>query len=112
MEKENTKLESRQDVLSLWETKWATIHEEKVDNIFCAENIWMIAYLHIRDMQHVLSIYDLIYAPESNFFEVMFWGLEEQHNPDIPERKYIKQQCATALDQLTYILDNISDTTS
>lgn len=110
MEKENKKLESRQDVLDVWVSKWAVFVGKDVKR---AVYSWSYAILIIfEEYTPTFSIYDILYSPESNFFEVMFWGLEEQHNPDIPERKYIKQQCATALDQLTYILDNISDTTS
>lgn len=116
MEKENKKLESRQDVLDVWVSKWAMIWEETVKEWRFLYDIFrlMVTDTYKRDVQiWDYSIYEILYSPESNFFEVMFaypfadeW-LRSFWKQTLSDE--IKKRCVTSFDPLIYLLDALNE---
>lgn len=81
--------------------------EVKAETIYEQENI-------------IASINDVLYSPESNFFEVTKWKYAKEwkyyiwkymwtapFDDEIDIQKYHKMQCALSPDPIQYLLDNI-----
>ena len=120
MEKENKKLESRQDVLDVWVSKWAVFVGKDVKR---AVYSWSYAILIIfEEYTPTFSIYDILYSPESNFFEVMFeWNkrmppcwMSKTYQEIVVFRgvywEYMKCSCSISSHPLQYLLDNLNET--
>ena len=111
MGKENKKLESRDDILSCWAEKWGMIEwnvvkttTEECDFNQNTSRLVNGMYEWTGDSRpEYYSKYEILYSPESNFFEVMFWKVRDG---------YHKKNCVDSLDPLQYLKDNLNDTTS
>lgn len=100
MGKEVNKLTSRQDVLNVWVSKWATFQWLKILNI---EKNWPSTKIVTfeNDIDLIGNVYEILYSPESNFFEVMFGEVRDG---------YHKKNCVDSLDPLQYLIYNLNET--
>lgn len=109
------KLESRQDVLDLWVSKWAVFSKRKIrDAEIMHGSVAVDLYYHWSIEIKIKNIYEILYSPESNFFEVMF--PEKSKNTDIfddfTDLEYMKAICVTAPDPLSRLVETLNETTS
>ena len=111
-------LSSRHDVLDLWVSKWASIDSLEVKNI---KHYWDA--VDVVDLMVDLwagyiekaryNIYEILYSPESNFFEVMFQEKSKEFVFDaFTDLEFVKACCVNSSDPLQYLLDNLNETTS
>lgn len=119
------KLESRQDVLDVWVSKWGVFNWEKIIGAYKDWANWSlglfgeIASYTDRESFNLVSIYEILYSPESNFFEVMFWNKWKTQKNSLYTLQYEwkiceyhKIICAISKDPLQYLIDNLTETTS
>lgn len=102
MGKEIKKIESRQDVLDVWVSKWAVIDSM---NIKSGIQAWRAYFdcISYNSWKYRINIYQILYSPESNFRESMFWEVRDG---------YHKKNCVDSLDPLQYIIDHLNETNS
>jgi len=105
------KLESWSDVLDVWVSKWAVYKNKKVNlpDRWIEYDNWRVWLYHKQDTIYdseiletiMTNIYEILYSPESNFFEVMF-----------PRNILARVDCVISKDPLQYLIDNINETLS
>lgn len=116
MEKEIKKLESRQDVLDVWVSKWAVMFWfdlEKVEYLIK----WWVSMCCIYSKQYGwwYDIEKILYSPESNFFEVMFpekYKEENSFDEFKNQSDRCKAHCVTEPDPLAFLISRLNETTS
>lgn len=137
MGKEIKKLESRQDVLDVWVSKWAVIEWFTLDKavmwVHNWKEIWKV-WIVVKEWNKYpicpieFDIEKILYSPESNFFELFWkckWCWECDTKRSLKDTKcnvcwwkleehndsiYIKTRCVTSSDPLQYLKDNLNET--
>ena len=107
MKEEIKKLESRQDVLDVWVSKWAVVMWKELHKISRIKVVWNIVEVNKCAELYFYNIYEILYSPESNFFEVMN-SLCDRKNTKYPN--IMKVICVTSSDPLQYLKDNLNET--
>ena len=123
-EKENKKLSSRQDILEgVRLEKWALFNWWKVSKIKQMPFSLMLEFEEPNGVfkYRETNIYEILYSPESNFFEVMFnrlqtdicfynWITKEEIMPFRGTDDVAKMKCLTSPDPLTFLLTELNET--
>lgn len=107
MKEEIKKLESRQDVLDVWVSKWAVVMWKELHKVSRIKVVWNIVEVNKCAELYFYNIYEILYSPESNFFEVMN-SLCDRKNTKYPN--IMKVICVTSSDPLQYLKDNLNET--
>lgn len=125
----NKKLESRQDILDVWVSKWAKMWDAQIKNIEIMNKEdrcstcrwWVYVDLWEHNFWWNLHIYEILYSPDSNFFEVMprkeiYMTVYIEHKADTRPRaitdtnyEVIKTMSMLAPDILEYLLNLLND---
>lgn len=121
MKEEIKKLESRQDVLDVWVSKWAVVMWKELHKVSRIKVVWNIVEVNKCAELYFYNIYEILYSPESNFFEVMFnrlqtdicfynWITKEEIMPFRGTDDVAKMKCLTSPDPLTFLLTELNET--
>ena len=119
-------MKTPQDLLNLWIERGAKYSLENITSFEPSRDWYSLFHKSGTKWQclerHWLSIYTILFAPESNFFEVMFpteeyggikaWEYEweemrEEECVYISRASFHKMQCVVSPDPIQYCIDNI-----